>query len=329
MTRLMTLILACSVSCVSMEDKDLPPELTHKSTIKELLNGSLDFGGKVLKQTKKIVTETNRWPQMATELRLYLKQNLRLENKANILRAAHLYQASVPALEPEVLRLFTRHHSSEIAVIGWQLAAIRPSSAVKRFIEEEVSYFVIRNWESKLLIPTFAMAVQENEVKSVYSLLQLGLDQSGNDEFAKAMVFLDPERSSAPFMDYLGKATIEDLRQINQSSINVYTCLVILRHFAFNPIPLGHPNVSHLFMYAVSRNTGLSEMARDVIESQLPEFKEQMVHALASLPMEVQISFVEGTRRQPSSNFRILMSQLKLSTRYHQVVEEIDAIKTF
>ena len=322
-------IFLALVGCVTIEEENKPPEISSKSTIPEMFNAAIDFGGPTLKEVKKVTTGTRRWPQMANQVRMYLNKNLRQGKRPEIVRAAHLYQASVPTLEPEVLKLFTRHSDPEIAVIGWQLMAVRPSNPVKTFIEDEVSFFVVRNWEKRILFPELAMAIMENQVSSLYSVLELGLMENGSDEFAKAMVALDGESASAPFMDYLTRATIEDLRQINQTTVNVYTCLVILRHFMSNPLPLGHPNLGQLFIFAVSRNGALSDMAREVIDRQLPSFKDQMVYALARQPMNVQIAFVEGSRRNPSSNFRILLSQLKSVTRFHQVVEEIDSIKTF
>ncbi|SMF33966.1 hypothetical protein [Pseudobacteriovorax antillogorgiicola] len=322
-------ILFLAVSCVTVEEENQPPEITAETSVAEMFQAAIDFGGSTLKDVKRVTSETNRWPAMAKEARLYLRSSLRQGDRGKIIRAAHIYQASVPTLEPAILKLFTRHPSPEIAVIGWQLATVRPSPTVKSFVEDEVSYFVIRNWEQRILYPELATAVRENEVHSVFSVLQLGLLTKGNDEFAKAMVALNPDDSSVPFMDYLGLATIEDLRQINQSTVDVYTCLVILRHFMTNPLPLGHPNLGQLFSFAVSRNPALSDMARGVIEQQMPTFKEQMVYSLAALPLEVQIAFVEGARRNPSSNFRMLLGQLKLVTRYHQVVEEIESIKTF
>ena len=94
------LTLSIIVSCVSIDKEEEIPVLDHKSSISEMLNASLDHGGALLKETKKITTETRRWPQMAVEIKLYIKQNLSLENRPKLLRAAHLYQASVPVLEP-------------------------------------------------------------------------------------------------------------------------------------------------------------------------------------------------------------------------------------
>ena len=147
---------------------------------------------------------------------------------------------------------------------------------LKSFIEDEVSYFLRRNWENRLLTPEFARAAQENQVVDVFSLLKVGLEKNKGDDFAKAMLALNSSQVSGPFMDYLAMAPIEDLRQINQTAVDVYTCLVILRHFMNNSLPIGHPELGHLFIYAVSRNSALADMAREVIDQQFPKFQEQL-----------------------------------------------------
>ena len=48
-------------------------------------------------------------------------------------------------------------------------------------------------------------------------------------KFAKALAALAPERAGYDFMEYIAQASIEDLRQLNQTSINVYTCIIIFR----------------------------------------------------------------------------------------------------
>ena len=326
------LIMAASlgaISCVTVEEDKEAPKIVRSMPAKEIFDIALKHGGDSMKSLKKVSTKANKWPQMAQLSRDFLAKNIHSADRATLIRTAQVYQAAVPELEAQVLRLFTRHEKQDIAVIAWQLASIRPSAPVKRFIEEEVSFFLVRNWESRLLFPEFARAVQENEVNSVFSLLRMGLMENKGDDFAKAMLALNSRAVAEPFMDYLGTASVEDLRQMNQTTVDVYTCLVILRHFMANSLPVGHPDVGRLFVYAVSRNSALADMAREVIDQQLPQFKEQLTFALAKQPMKVQIAFVEGVRRSPGSNFRILLGQLRGVTRYSQVVEEIDTIKSF
>ena len=318
-----------ALSCVTVSEDNTPPAITKEMPVQERFDVALKFGGASLKNVKKVTTIEKQWPEMAKVARTYLRNNVRSAEREEIIRAAQIYQSSVPALEPKVLQIFTRHPSQEISVIGWQLAALRPSEELKTFIEEEVSYFVMRGKETRILMPELASAIMENEVHSVYSVLELGLSENKGDDFAKAMIALNPDAAAGSFMDYLNIATIEDLRQMNQTTVDVYTCLVILRFFMNNPLPLGHQGISQLFAYAVSRNSALSDMAREVIDRQVPSYKEAMTFALASLPMRVQIAFVEGSRRNPSSNYRLLLSHLRQVTRYHQVIEEIDAIKIF
>ena len=209
------------------------------------------------------------------------------------------------------------------------MASRRPSPQMKRMIDSEINAFLLANQEDRLLLPEMAKAVRVNEVSSVQSLLELGLMVQGGDEFAKTLAELNGDEAAYAFMSYLAKASIDDLRQINQTTINIYTSLVILKYFVVTPIPLGHPALGHLYLYAVSRNPALSELGQTVLDTQYPGFKEVLVHALSMQPIEVQVSFVERIRQKPTANLKLLLSDLKALTRFEQVVEEINSISRF
>ena len=179
-----------ALSCVTVSEDNTPPAITKEMPVQERFDVALKFGGASLKNVKKVTTIEKQWPEMAKVARTYLRNNVRSAEREEIIRAAQIYQSSVPALEPKVLQIFTRHPSQEISVIGWQLAALRPSEELKTFIEEEVSYFVMRGKETRILMPELASAIMENEVHSVYSVLELGLSENKGDDFAKAMICL-------------------------------------------------------------------------------------------------------------------------------------------
>ena len=124
-----------------------------------------------------------------------------------------------------------------------------------------------------ILIPEMARAVKAHQMRGVYTLLREGLMKTGADDFAISMLSLNAESAALDFIDYLSKTDLEDLRQINQKNINIYSCLVILRFFNSYPLPVEHPDIGIIFQYAVSRNTGLNEMARSVLDRQIRVLK--------------------------------------------------------
>lgn len=177
------------------------------------------------------------------------------------------------------------------------------------------------------MLPQMAQAAQANKLTSIYTLLRRGLMMKGDSEFAKAMITFDPKKATNDFMDYLSLATVEDLRQLNQSTINLHTCLVIFRHFLNYPVSTSHPKYSHLFIYSVSRNQVLKEMANLVLERQLPQYREQMAFTLARLPVWIQVAYVEGIRENLNTNVNLFLAKLKTVTAHKEVLEEIDDLK--
>jgi hypothetical protein len=170
-----------------------------------------------------------------------------------------------------------------------------------------------------------ALAVQANQIRSVYTLLRQGLLMQGSEEYAKAMIDLAPEKASNDFMAYLAQATIEDLRQLNQQSVNLYACVTIFRFYLTHTLPVNHPGFSHLYLYAVSRNQMLAEMAQAVLEKQLGGSREQLVYALARMPVWIQVAYIEGTRMNPNPNVSLFLDDLKKLSAHKEVIEEIES----
>jgi hypothetical protein len=169
-----------------------------------------------------------------------------------------------------------------------------------------------------------ANAIMENNVKGAYTFLVLGLMQQGNPEYAQAMLRLDPNKASGPFVDYLNKADFDDLRQLYQKSINLLTCTVIFRFFAENPLPLNHSGIAQIFEYAVSRNRALSEMAFAVLEKHIPDNRMTLAILLSRQPVPVQVAFIESSQREATSNLRLLMADMKDMAQQKEVLEELN-----
>ena len=149
---------------------------------------------------------------------------------------------------------------------------------------------------------------------------------SGGEEFARALTQLAPERAGYDFMEYISQATVEDLRQLNQTSINVYTCIVIFRFFMVTNFQLLTLKLEN-YMHSQFRNRALADMAVLLLESNIPSYREEFVFALAKEPMSIQMAFIENAIRNPTSNIKLLLSDLRGVTAFSEVREEISSFR--
>lgn len=317
------------VSCATLEEDKGPPALTEKTSIQMIFDTAIQYGGDTLKKAKMLTAKTGRWSQLSSISYQYLLKKVPTRDAQQVHRAASLYLVSTPRVDLRIVKTLSRSRRPDLELIAWQMCSVRPSESTRSFLEEEASYFISSNQEARIMTPEFAYAVSSNQVKSLFSVMVRGLSTQGSDVFARAMISLNSGDLSQPFMDYLSRADLDDLRQINQKTIDPYTSLVILRYFLSHPLPIGHQQLGHIFLYAVSRNIALSDMAREVIEYQLPLHKEVLVQSLARQPLKVQVAYVETIRQNPTSHHRQILFELKKMTRYSEVIEEINSIKTY
>ena len=77
-----------------------------------------------------------------------------------------------------------------------------------------------------------ANAVAANQLTDAYTLIREGLMQQGGEEFVNAMIALNPKRASWDFLDYLAQASAEELRQLTLSSVDLFSCVAILKHLS-------------------------------------------------------------------------------------------------
>jgi len=176
------------------------------------------------------------------------------------------------------------------------------------------------------LIPGTARAIMANKLTKSYTVVRQGLLMKGHEAFAEAMISLNPKAASSDFLDYLALAPPEELRQLTLSSVNLYTCMVILQHLAKVQAPISHPRIENLFFYSVSRANGLAELAQSAIERYLPRNKEHLAYNLTKLPVWVQIAYLENARRRMNPKVGILLAELKKVSSQRDVIEEIDEV---
>lgn len=322
-------IAALQSSCVTLTGTSERQAIDNSMALDEAFQLAISQGKQSMVELKRLVKARQAWRELSQMSLAYMKANLGSAKRIEFSNAISLYQASSPEVDPSIITLLFSKRDPFYTQLALQLASLRPSKKVGEAIEQELSSAVMQGREDQLLSSQLAMAIRLNGIGSSYSLMRRGLALTGEDEFAKTMIASDPNAAAWDFMDYLAQADLDDLRQLSQKTVNMYTCLVILRFYLNHPLPVAHPKFKHLIYYAVSRNSALTEMARSVLESQIPNIKDQIAYWLATENLEVQIAFIESARQNPTPNIKLMLSNLKEITRFKEVAEEIDAIQRF
>lgn len=326
---LLVSFLALQSSCVTLSGEPERREIESSMSLDEAFHLAISQGKQSMTELKRLVKARQAWNDLSKMSLAYMKANLGSANRIEFSNAISLYQASSPEVDPSIIELLFAKRDPFYTQLALQLASLRPSKKVGESIERELSNAITQGREEQILSPQLAMAIRLNSISTSYSLMRRGLLLTGEDEFAKTMISSDPNLAAWDFMDYLARADLDDLRQLSQKTVNMYTCLVILRFYLNHPLPVAHPQFKSLIYYAVSRNSALSEMARSVLEAQIPNFKDQIAYWLATEKLEVQIAFIESARQNPTPNIKLMLSNLKDITRFKEVAEEIDAIQRF
>lgn len=334
---LAALSLACALpGCVSADgeqnqaeavQKAPPPEIYSNMPLNKALEAGIDYGGDTLAAVKKLIKRRHEGEKAGQLMEEALIKRALTYEQHQLMNAGNLY-ASAP--RPIALKVFQTLIDSGRGIarqVGWQLAAMKPSKQLAQAIDLELTRAIADSDEDAVLVPQMANAARANNLKGTYTLMVQGLLRKGDEEFAQAMISMDPKRATDDFLQYLALANAEELRQLTMSSVNLYTCIAILKHQQSTPPSIGNLYFPHLFVYAVSRNTALAELAQKVLETQLPHNTELMAQALASEPVWVQIAYLGNARRNMNPKVGLLLSELKKTTSEQDVVQEIDEIK--
>ena len=304
-----------------------PPVIYANMPLDKALKAGIDFGGDTLQDVRKLVHRRKESAKAGSLLRSAIVDGLENSDDHQLMNASALYMSTT---EPFPVAMFQKMIGSGrplAAQLGWQIAAIKPSRAVAAAIDHELTRALAENDEDAIMIPQMANAVAANKMTSAYTFIRRGLMLKGEEEYATAMMSLDPVHASTDFLAYLNLANAEELRQLTLSSVNVYAVIGILKHMQRFPPSMGAQGFEQLFAYAVSRNTALAELAEVVIESYVPRHAELLAEILAKHPAWVQIAYLENVRQRMTPNVGILLGELKKATAESDVVEEIGEIK--
>lgn len=322
--RVLLLALLFLTACQSTQGQQ-KPEITRDMPLSEAYSLAKTHGADIMQKVKELAKERQELPKLAQMTENDLVNNNSKLSFNELSHATNMYVYAGQKAEPKVIKALLESREPGARRIGWRLAAVKPSLEVAAVIDGVLSNALSQGREDEILDPDMAKALQENALKGDYTFLERGLALQGAPEYATAMLALDPKSAAPAFLTYLMHADLEDLRQLNQKSINVYTCTVIFRFLIDNPLPINHPGVASLFLFAVSRNRGLADMANTVLEKQIPEHRASFAAILARLPVPVQVAFIENSQREMTANLRLLLHDLKDVAQNKEVIEELNA----
>lgn len=317
------------VSCVTLDENAAkePPAITADMPMIDAFNAAIEFGGRTLHDAKKVFEQRKEWAEVNRKITSLLPSAMASYSNSQLINLLHLYQASTNKASIEIFNTLITSNRPMARILGWNLAANFPSAEMKSAIDEEFTRRMLAGEEEVLYEPAMALAVQANQLTSSYTVVREGFFHAGDETFARAMIALDPRQASDDFLDYLAKASVEELRQLNQKEVNVYSCLLALRHMTVVPASINHPHFSHLFLYAVSRNQGLADLAHIVLERSVGSHTQYLAILLSQLPDWIQVAYVESARQRMSPTVQTFIAALKEATPHTTVVEEIQSVR--
>lgn len=322
-----TLLLQSCLSTGSNNTQEMPPEIYANMPIEKAIDAGIQFGGPTLRDVKKLIKRRNLWNEAAEISYQRLISLAESDQRSKKINTMQLYMLP-PRVKPvDVFQTMAMSEDLFHRRLGFQLAALEPDAKMKKALESVLTRSVINNQESLVLVPEMANAVVTHNLKSVYTLVRLGLFQTGKEEFAAALSKLNPEEASNDLMGYLALAPANELRQMTLASVNVYTCIMALKHLQKNPVPLSHPGFKNLFLFTVSRNPVLAESAQKVLDNYLPEHKDHLAFMLSRFDPWVQIAYLESAKRKMTPKVGLLINELKGVTAQREIIEEINEIR--
>lgn len=304
-----------------------PPAIKQDMPLTEALEAGINYGGDTLADVKRLIKRRREGGQAGQILEKALNGGLGTYQHNQLLNAAHLYMFTPAPLSEALFIALVRSDRPLAHQLGWQLAATKSTPLVAKMIERELTRAIADNDEESVLLPQMANAIAANHLKGSYTFARRGLMVKGDEEFAAAMARLNSKQASEDFLTYLAQAPGEELRQLTVSSVNMYTCLAILRHMRAVPPSVANVNFPHLFFYAVSRNVALAELAQGVLQTYIPTYTENLAQMLARHPNWTQIAYLESARRKMTPQAGLLLSELKKVTAEQSVVQEISELK--
>lgn len=314
-------------ACITDNQMKGPPPINRNTPVADAVRHAIEWGGETLGAVKQQILQRKQREKVAQVLQSLLVKDPDDWPTNNLVNAMNLYSFCRPK-NPDVVFVALQQADKKMPrKLAWELAARFPSKNIANRIDQILTQALLEDNLESFLTPGLAKAVSQNELKESYSIMREGLMQNGHVNFARAMVNLNPRMAVSDFMAYLMKATPEELRQLHFEHVDVFTCLEIFNHLKRHPVSPGHEYFSQLFFYAVSRNSGLAEVARKLLVSYMPHYSTDIALKVLTLPPWAQIAYVDSFRENQNTVARLFLSELKQLSPRDAVLEEIDSVK--
>ena len=313
-------------SCITLWHSDSLPKDYQGLSVVELVALVRDHGVRVIRKVYQHLRQTDQLAEAGRYIFQQIDQRRDSYDTVALINVLHLYQLTDDRQAPRLFVKLLTEKRRAVIELAWQVATIMPSPAMARAIAGAIGEAIEEGREKSLFLPQVASAVSANQVKGVYTLLRAGLNHSHHESFAQAMATSDPKRAATDFTAYLSRASIDELRQQSPTSVNIYVCLVILRHLERQTLSPYDRNFAVLFWYAISRNPGLSELASRILEGYYGKHADSLAQMLARLPYWAQFAFVGNVGRRLTPTSRQFLVVLQQKTSGVDVIDEINQV---
>lgn len=322
-------LMMVATACVTLGSGDKnkkPPEISEKLNNEEAIEAGLEFGGDTLYEVTKLLQKRRALVAAGRSVEKTLMNSYADMPEHRLINSVNLYQHSESNAAPKMVLKFLDSNKKLHRQLAWHIAAAMPSPAMASTVETYLTAAITENRFDDLYSPKLADAVVSNRLKDSYSILRLGLMETDNVSFAHGMIAIDPKRASADFMDYLAQAPLEELRQLSLMAVDMFVCMEMLKHMQKFPVSIYHPNFSHLFYYATSRNMALAELAQEVIATYSPTHNGYLAYLFNLQPEWLQIAYVEGVRRNVTPVASLFLNEVKKNSSHQEVIDEINSM---
>lgn len=321
-----TLAISSAVACVTMDgsqqDKKAP-KITKDLSIDEAIHIAVTWGEKSLDQFGTYLKMTGTERSSQTHVEEYLLRRALRAGGPTLVRTVRLYQSYRPRTAPKIFRKLIEKETPLTDMLAWEMAGKLASETMKIEIDALLSKAIEDGDEVKYMTPEAARAIAKNQAKDLYTFLRAGLNNTHHEAFVEAMIQLRPAIASKDFLDYLAQAPIEELRQMNMSSLNVLACTRILAHMRTYPPSISHRHFDHLVLFAISRNNSLRELANEVIDAYLPRHQETIALKISRLPTWIQVAYVDMSRHNRTIGIKLLLAKIRKISSQEDVVEQL------
>ncbi len=321
---LFTVISCQTTSKVASLEKFKNVKLDGQTPTQLAIDVASERGTESIQYVSQLITKRKAWPQVYPTIVNRIEKN-RKYSQVELFNLAMLYQSGPGEANTSFVQNLLASSDSFMNKLGWYIAASKPSPKIALVLDNALSTILTNSNSSRLHEPMMAMAVSQNNLRSAYSIMRQSLMQTGIEQFAEAMIHLNPSQASEDFLEYLNLAPTEELRQLTISSVNVTTCQIILMHMQKSPPSIHNPKFQQIFVFAVARNQSLSEMAAGVLESQFTRNRRYLAALLARTPEWLQIAYVEDAKHDMTAHKKLFLTDLRNTTPHEDVVFEINS----